>query len=129
MRTAITTKGAAAAIGPYSQAVRVGSLLFVSGQIPLDPSTGDLVEGDIAFQTHQVMKNLSAILDAAGYKFSDVVRTSVFLIDLEDFSTVNEVYATYLPSTAPARSTVQVSGLPKRARIEIDLIAALSDAT
>ncbi len=129
MRTAITTKGAAAAIGPYSQAVRVGSLLFVSGQIPLDPSTGDLVEGDIAFQTHQVMKNLSAILDAAGYKFSDVVRTSVFLIDLEDFSTVNEVYATYLPSPAPARSTVQVSGLPKRARIEIDLIAALSDAT
>ena len=129
MRTAITTKGAAAAIGSYSQAVRVGSLLFVSGQIPLDPSTGDLVEGDIAFQTHQVMKNLSAILDAAGYKFSDVVRTSVFLIDLEDFSTVNEVYATYLPSPAPARSTVQVSGLPKRARIEIDLIAALSDAT
>lgn len=117
------------AIGPYSQAVRVGSLLFVSGQIPLDPSTGDLVEGDIALQTHQVMKNLSAILDAAGYKFSDVVRTSVFLIDLEDFSTVNEVYATYLPSTAPARSTVQVSGLPKRARIEIDLIAALPDAT
>ena len=129
MRTAITTKGAAVAIGPYSQAVRVGSLLFVSGQIPLDPSTGDLVEGDIALQTHQVMKNLSAILDAAGYKFSDVVRTSVFLIDLEDFSTVNEVYATYLPSTAPARSTVQVSGLPKRARIEIDLIAALPDAT
>ena len=129
MRTAITTKGAAVAIGPYSQAVRVGSLLFVSGQIPLDPSTGDLVEGDIALQTHQVMKNLSAILDAAGYKFSDVVRTSVFLIDLEDFSTVNEVYATYLPSPAPARSTVQVSGLPKRARIEIDLIAALPDAT
>ena len=129
MRTAITTKGAAAAIGPYSQAVRVGSLLFVSGQIPLDPSTGDLVEGDIALQTHQVMKNLSAILDAAGYKFSDVVRTSVFLIDLEDFSTVNEVYATYIPSPAPARSTVQVSGLPKRARIEIDLIAALPDAT
>jgi 2-iminobutanoate/2-iminopropanoate deaminase len=129
MRTAITTKGAAAAIGPYSQAVRIGSLLFVSGQIPLDPSTGDLVEGDIALQTHQVMKNLSAILDAAGYKFSDVVRTSVFLIDLEDFSTVNEVYATYLPSPAPARSTVQVSGLPKRARIEIDLIAALPDAT
>jgi len=129
MRTAITTKGAAVAIGPYSQAVRVGSLLFVSGQIPLDPSTGDLVEGDIALQTHQVMKNLSAILDAAGYKFSDVVRTSVFLIDLEDFSTVNEVYATYIPSPAPARSTVQVSGLPKRARIEIDLIAALPDAT
>ena len=129
MRTAITTKGAAGAIGPYSQAVRVGSLLFVSGQIPLDPSTGDLVEGDIALQTHQVMKNLSTILDAAGYKFSDVVRTSVFLIDLEDFSTVNEVYATYLPSPAPARSTVQVSGLPKRARIEIDLIAALPDAT
>ena len=129
MRTAITTKGAAAAIGPYSQAVRIGSLLFVSGQIPLDPSTGDLVEGDIALQTHQVMKNLSAILDAAGYKFSDVVRTSVFLIDLEDFSTVNEVYATYLPLPAPARSTVQVSGLPKRARIEIDLIAALPDAT
>jgi 2-iminobutanoate/2-iminopropanoate deaminase len=129
MRTAITTKGAAAAIGPYSQAIRVGSLLFVSGQIPLNPSTGDLVEGDIALQTHQVMKNLSAILDAAGYKFSDVVRTSVFLIDLEDFSTVNEVYATYLPSPAPARSTVQVSGLPKRARIEIDLIAALPDAT
>ncbi len=129
MRTAITTKGAAAAIGPYSQAVRIGSLLFVSGQIPLDPSTGDLVEGDIALQTHQVMKNLSAILDAAGYKFSDVVRTSVFLIDLEDFSTVNEIYATYLPLPAPARSTVQVSGLPKRARIEIDLIAALPDAT
>jgi 2-iminobutanoate/2-iminopropanoate deaminase len=127
MRTAIKTKGSAAAIGPYSQAIRVGSLLFVSGQIPLDPSTGDLVKGDIGLQTHQVMKNLGAILDAAGYTFSDVVRTSIFLVHLEDFSTVNEVYATYLPSPAPSRSTIQVSGLPKGAHIEIDLVAALSD--
>ena len=111
MRTAITTKGAAAAIGPYSQAVRVGSLLFVSGQIPLDPSTGDLVEGDIAFQTHQVMKNLSAILDAAGYTFSDVVRTVVYVTDMADMDAVARAHSAVFGEIKPASTLVQVAAL------------------
>ena len=123
MRTAIETDGAAAAIGPYSQAVRVGQLLFVSGQVPLDPSTGKLVDGDISIQTHRVMRSIGAILDAAGASFADVARTTVFLADLGDFPRMNEVYASYFVPPAPARSTVQVSGLPKGARVEIDLIA------
>ena len=124
MRTAIETDGAAAAIGPYSQAVRVGQLLFVSGQVPLEPSTGELVDDDIGIQTDRVMRSIGAILDAAGASFADVARTTVFLVDLGDFPRMNEVYASYFTAPAPARSTVQVARLPKGARVEIDLIAS-----
>ena len=123
MRVAVSTPDAPAAIGPYSQAVRAGSLLFVSGQIPLDPSTGTMVEGDIAAQTHRVFNNLSAILEAAGTSFDRVVKVGVFLADMNDFAAMNEVYATYFSSPAPARATIQASGLPKNARVEIDVVA------
>jgi 2-iminobutanoate/2-iminopropanoate deaminase len=125
MRTAIETDGAAAAIGPYSQAVRVGPLLFVSGQIPLDPATGHLVDGDIGVQTDRVMRSIGAILEAAGATFAHVVRTTVYLTDLGDFPAMNEVYGTYFLTPAPARSTVQVSGLPKGARVEIEVVASV----
>ena len=125
MRQAVTTPSAPPAIGPYSQAIRAGSLLFVSGQIPLDPKTGTLVEGDLATQTHRVFQNLEAILAAAGATFDNVVRTTVYLVDMNDFPTMNEVYGTYFTSPAPARATVQAARLPKDARVEIDLIASL----
>jgi 2-iminobutanoate/2-iminopropanoate deaminase len=130
VRRAILTADAPEAIGPYSQAVVAGNLVFVSGQIPLDPATGRLVDGDIEAQTRQVFRNLEAILAAAGAGFSSVVRTTVYLVDLEDFAAMNRVYATFVSAPAPARATVQVSRLPREARIEIDLIAALqpSDA-
>lgn len=124
MRLAVSTESAPKAIGPYSQAIRAGSLLFVSGQVPIDPATGHLVEGDIAVQTRRVLQNLGAILDAAGLSFDHVVRTTVFLTDMNDFAAMNEVYATRFASPAPARSTVQVARLPKDARIEIDAIAS-----
>ena len=126
MRTAIQTDGAAAAIGPYSQAVRAGQLLFISGQIPLEPGTGELVEGGIADQTHRVMRSLGAILQAAGVTFDAVVRTTVYLTDLSEFGTMNEAYASYFTDPAPARATVQIAGLPKGARVEIDVIAVIS---
>ena len=125
MRQAVSSDAAPKAIGPYSQAIRAGSLLFLSGQIPLDPATGALVEGDIAAQTHQVFANLGAILKAAGASFDNVVRTTVYLADMNDFGTVNEIYGTYFSSPAPARATVQAARLPKDARVEIDLIASL----
>jgi 2-iminobutanoate/2-iminopropanoate deaminase len=125
VRQAVSTPSAPPAIGPYSQAVRAGSLLFVSGQIPLDPATGALVEGDLAAQTHRVFQNLAAILAAAGVTFDNVVRTTVYLADMNDFPAMNEVYATYFKTPAPARATVQAARLPRDARIEIDLIAAL----
>ena len=125
MRQAVSTASAPQAIGPYSQAVRAGALLFVSGQVPLDPSTGQLVDGDIAAQTHRVFQNIGEILAAGGASFDHVVRTTVFLADMNDFAAMNEVYATYFTSPAPARATVQVSRLPKDARIEIDVIAAI----
>jgi 2-iminobutanoate/2-iminopropanoate deaminase len=125
VRQAVSTVSAPEAIGPYSQAIRAGSLLFVSGQVPLDPATSQLVEGDIAAQTHRVLQNLGEILKAGGASFDHVVRTTVFLADMNDFAAMNEVYATYFTSPAPARATVQVSRLPKDARIEIDVIAAL----
>ena len=125
MRTAIHADGAPAAIGPYSQAIRVGQLLFVSGQVPLDPETGALVEGDVTAQTHRVMRNLGNILEAAGTSFDDVVRTTVFLSDLTDFAAMNEIYATYFQPPAPAQSTIQVARLPKDTRVEIDLIASV----
>ena len=129
MRQAVSSEFAPAAIGPYSQAIRAGSLLFVSGQIPLDPRTGALVEGDIAAQTHQVFGNLRAILEAGGATFDNVVRTTVYLADMNDFATVNEIYGTYFSSPAPARATVQAARLPKDARVEIDLIADLGSTT
>jgi len=126
MRQAVSTASAPQAIGPYSQAVRIGDLLFLSGQIPLDPATGMLIEGDIATQTRRVFQNLGAILEAAGASFANVARTTVYLADMADFTAMNEVYATFFESPAPARSTVQAAGLPKNARVEIDLIASLA---
>ena len=125
MRTAVSTNGAPKAIGPYSQAIRAGSLLFLSGQIPIDPATGQMVDGDIAQQTQRVFKNLEAILTAAGASFDNVVRTTVYLADMSDFAAMNEVYGTYFSSPAPARATVQAARLPRDARVEIDLIASL----
>jgi 2-iminobutanoate/2-iminopropanoate deaminase len=125
MRTAVSTDGAPKAIGPYSQAIRAGSLLFLSGQIPVDPATGQMVDGDIAQQTHRVFRNLEAILTAAGASFDNVVRTTVYLADMSDFAAMNEVYGTYFSSPAPARATVQASRLPRDARVEIDLIASV----
>jgi 2-iminobutanoate/2-iminopropanoate deaminase len=127
MREAVSTPSAPAAIGPYSQAVKAGALLFVSGQIPIDPSTGHLVDGDIAAQTHRVFKNLSAILDAAGATLDHVVRTTVYLADMNDFAAMNAVYGTYFSSPAPARATIQAARLPKDARVEIDVIASLKE--
>jgi 2-iminobutanoate/2-iminopropanoate deaminase len=123
----ISTKDAPAAIGPYSQGVRSGNLVFLSGQIPLDPATGQLVTGDIAAQTERVMKNLAAVLQAAGGEFSNVVRTTIYLADLADFQTVNEVYGRAFPRNPPARATVQVAALPKGARVEIDAIAVIPE--
>lgn len=125
MRQAIATDKAPKAIGPYSQAVRMGNLLFISGQIPIDPSTGNLIQGDIAAMTRRVFDNLEAILKAAGASFDNVARTTVFLADMNDFAAMNEVYATRFKDPAPARSTVQAARLPKDARVEIDVIAVL----
>ena len=125
MRQAVSSESAPRAIGPYSQAIRAGSLLFVSGQIPLDPATGAMVDGDVATQTRRVFANLKAILEAAGASFDHVVRTTVYLADMNDFATVNEIYGTYFSSPAPARATVQAARLPRDARVEIDLIASL----
>lgn len=125
MRQGVATDNAPTAIGPYSQAVRSGNLLFISGQIPIDPATGNLISGDIATQTRRVFENIGAILQAAGASFDHVARTTVFLADMGDFAAMNEVYAGYFSSPAPARSTVQAARLPKDARIEIDVIAVL----
>ena len=124
VRQAVSTASAPKAIGPYSQAIRAGSLLFVSGQVPIDPATGQIVDGDIAAQTHRVFRNISEILKAGGASLDHVVRTTVFLADMNDFAAMNEVYAGDFTSPAPARATVQVSRLPKDARVEIDAIAA-----
>jgi 2-iminobutanoate/2-iminopropanoate deaminase len=125
MRVAITSPNAPAAIGPYSQAIQAGNLLFLSGQIPLDPGTGTLVEGGVEAQTHQVFRNIAAILEAAGASFDNVVSASVFLADMNQFGKVNEVYATYFSSPAPARATVQVARLPKDCLVEIQVTAVL----
>lgn len=121
----ISTKDAPAAIGPYSQAVRAGDLLFVSGQIPLDASTGEMVTGDIEAQTRRVMENLAAVLAAAGAKFEHVVRSTIYLTDLGDFAKVNAIYGSYFSAQPPARATVQVSALPRGSNVEIDVIAHL----
>ena len=123
----VKTDNAPAAIGPYSQAVVAGGFVFSAGQIPLDPSTGQIVDGGIKGQTERVMQNLNAVLDAAGLRWSDVVKTTVYLHDMADFPTVNEIYAKSLGDARPARSTVQVTALPRGALVEIDFIAKASD--
>jgi 2-iminobutanoate/2-iminopropanoate deaminase len=123
-RTVIHTPHAPAAIGPYSQAIQVGNLLFTAGQVGLDPATGQLVEGGIEAQTRRVMENLKAVLEAAGFSMTDVVQTQVFLADFDDFAAMNTVYGSYFPDNPPARATVQVSRLPREARVEIMVTAA-----
>ena len=125
MRDVVSSRDAPAAIGPYSQAVHAGGFLFISGQIPLDPESGEVVNGDVSAQTHRVMRSLGALLEAAGAGFDDVVRTTVFLTDLGDFARVNEVYGSYFTAPAPTRATVQVAALPKGVSVEIDAIAHL----
>ncbi|KPK72569.1 hypothetical protein AMJ87_04425 [candidate division WOR_3 bacterium SM23_60] len=125
MKKIISTKDAPEAIGPYSQAVRVGDSIFTAGQIALQPATNTLVEGDVAVQTEQVMQNLKAILHAAGASMSAVVKTNVYLTKPEDFAPMNEVYAKYFTSDPPARVTVFVSSLPKNVLVEIDAVAQL----
>ncbi len=127
MKKIISTNEAPGAIGPYSQAVRSGSFLFCSGQIPLDPKSGQIVSGDIAVQTRRVLDNVAAVLRAEGLTFDNVVKTTIFLTDLGDFQTVNEVYSSYFKQDPPARSTVQVSALPKGAKIEVEAIAAAGE--
>jgi 2-iminobutanoate/2-iminopropanoate deaminase len=119
----IHTDRAPAAIGPYSQAVAVGNLVFCSGQIPIDPASGELVEGDVAVQTDQVMRNLAAVLAAAGCSLTDVVKTTVFLSDMGNFVAMNEVYGRHFGDHRPARATVAVAGLPKAVDVEIEVIA------
>ena len=128
MMKIISTNEAPGAIGPYSQAVRIGSFLFCSGQIPLDPKSGQIVSGDIAAQARRVLDNIGAVLRADGLTFDNVVKTTIFLTDLGDFQTVNEVYGSYFKQDPPARSTVQVAALPKGAKIEIDAIADTGEA-
>jgi len=126
MKTIIHTPNAPAPIGPYSQAVRAGDTLFLSGQIAINPATGEYLAADVSSETEQVMNNLSAVLTAAGLDFSAVVKTSIFLADMADFALVNAAYAKYFTNNFPARETVQVSALPKNARVEISMIAHYS---
>ena len=123
MKKQIETKSAPSAIGPYSQAIDDGELVFCSGQIGLDPASGKLVEGGIEPQTQTVLDNLRAVLSAAGLSMKDVVKTTIFLVDLNDFETVNRIYGEHFNAPYPARSTVQVAALPRAARVEIDAIA------
>jgi 2-iminobutanoate/2-iminopropanoate deaminase len=123
LKQSFSSPDAPKAIGPYSQAVRAGQLLFLSGQVPLDPATGQMIDGDISAQTRRVFENLAAVLKAGGRSFADVVRTTVFLADMNDFTAMNEIYGQYFEEPYPARATVQVARLPKDARVEIDLIA------
>jgi 2-iminobutanoate/2-iminopropanoate deaminase len=123
MKKIISTSEAPAAIGPYSQAVRSGNFLFCSGQIPLQPESGQIVSGDIATQTRRVLDNIGAVLRAEGLAFENIVKTTIFLTDLGDFQTVNDIYGSYFKQQPPARSTVQVSALPKGAKVEIEVIA------
>jgi 2-iminobutanoate/2-iminopropanoate deaminase len=127
LRERIQTENAPAAIGPYSQAIKAGGFVFVSGQIPIDPQTGQFVAGGIAEQTTRVLKNLQALLEAAGSSLGQVVKTTVFLADMQEFSGMNEVYATFFPEPPPARATVAAAGLPRDARVEIEAVALVSE--
>lgn len=124
-KTIINTTNAPAPIGPYNQSVKAGDMLFISGQIAIDPATGNIDAKDVAEESHQVMKNLAAILKEAGTDFSTIVKTTIFLTDMSLFATVNEVYASYLPGEFPARETIAVKGLPKGVNVEISMIAYL----
>jgi 2-iminobutanoate/2-iminopropanoate deaminase len=123
MKKIVSTSDAPAAIGPYSQAVRCGSMLFCAGQIPLDPKTGQMVNGDVAAQARRVMENIAGLLKAEHLSFDHVVKTTIFLTSMDDFQTVNEVYGSYFRENPPARSTVAVAGLPKGAKVEIEVVA------
>ena len=123
MMDTVSTDKAPGAIGPYSQAVKAGGMVFCSGQIPIDPATGEFVAGDVAEQTEQVLKNLSAVLGAAGASLNSVVKTTVFLADMGDFAAMNEVYGRYFSENKPARATVQAARLPRDAKVEIECIA------
>lgn len=127
MREQVQTKNAPAAIGPYSQAIKANGFVYVSGQIAIDPETGQFVAGDIAEQTDRVLRNLSAVLEASGSSLSQVVKTTVFLADMKEFVPMNEVYATFFPSAPPARATVAAAGLPRDARVEIEAVALVSE--
>ncbi len=124
MKEIINTDKAPAAIGPYSQATKVGGMLFASGQIPLSPTSGEIVEGDVKVQTKQVMENIRAIIEAAGYGFENVVKCSCFLKDMGDFAAFNEVYAEYFTANPPARECVEVARLPKDVKVEVSVICA-----
>ena len=125
--TKISTPHAPAAIGPYSQAIRYGQLLFTSGQIPLDPATGEIVGTDIQTQTHRVLQNLQALLESAGSSLDHVIKTTVFLGNMGDFQAMNEVYASYFKNATPARSTVAVAELPRKVQVEIECVALVQD--
>ena len=127
MKKIISTSDAPAAVGPYSQAVRVGSTIYCAGQIPLDPKSGQIVSQDISAQTRRVLDNITAVLGAEGLSFENIAKTTIFLTDLADFQTVNEIYASYFTKEPPARSTVQVAALPKGARVEIEAIAVADE--
>ncbi len=126
MKQAIETENAPAAVGPYSQAIKVDGLLFCSGQIPINPANGTLIEGSISEETHQVMKNLAAVLEAGGCSLNQVVKTTIFLEDMNNFAEVNEIYASYFEQPFPARACVQAAKLPKNVRVEIEAIAKVS---
>jgi 2-iminobutanoate/2-iminopropanoate deaminase len=125
VKETISTENAPGAIGPYSQAVKTGNMVFCSGQIPIDPATGEFVSNDVAEQTRQVLKNLSAVLEAAGTDLNNVVKTTVFLADMNDFTAMNEIYAEFFNENKPARATVQAARLPRDARVEIECIALI----
>ncbi len=125
MKETVSTENAPGAIGPYSQAVKAGNLVFCSGQIPINPQTGEFVSEDVAMQTRQVLKNLSAVLEAAETNLNNVVKTTVFLADMSDFAAMNEVYAEFFSENKPARATVQAARLPRDARVEIECIAVI----
>jgi 2-iminobutanoate/2-iminopropanoate deaminase len=127
VRAAVKTDKAPGAIGPYSQAIKAGGFVFASGQIPIDPQTGQFVAGGVAEQTEQVLKNLSAVLEAAGSSLSQVVKTTVFLADMKEFTAMNEVYGKFFTGDPPARATVAAAGLPKDARVEIEAVALLAE--
>ncbi|MEN2984837.1 MAG: RidA family protein [Dictyoglomaceae bacterium] len=121
----LITNKAPKAIGPYSQAIKVGNFIFISGQIPIDPNTGEVIEGDIREQTKRVLENIKGILESVSCSLNNVIKTTVFLKNLDDFSAMNEIYATYFPENPPARSTIEVSRLPKGVSIEIEAIAII----